>query len=185
MQYQASFSQTKRVRFQAPDSGLYVITAQALCWAQSLLLTTTTAQPLFDRLRIVSVEIYGPMDSSLTPVTVSVEWINPGGPSFGSPSKIYSDTSMGSALCAFVKTHPPKDSHSSMWLNPLTSAGPLMNITIPDNSIIDFTVEYVYNDGETPLAVKTITTNSDPIGTIICVPPISGFISVNLPNGGW
>lgn len=115
------------------------------------------------------IELYGPMGSSLAPVTVALEWVASAS-GFSVPSKKRSDTSMSASCCAFVSHRPDRESLSNEWMNGAT--GNLFNVAGPTAMIMDIVVLFALNDGS-----EIIAANDE--GFIGTVPP-TGFTTV-----GW
>lgn len=148
---------------------------------QSLILTTTSAQPLIDRVRVVSVEMFAPMPATLVPVTVSLEWLSTSGSVFNSSSRIITDTSMTASVCAHVHCVPEPDSIASKWLTVSSSANDVMTLRAPINTIVDFVFEFALNDGGAPPPAATILATAQPIGSIGVVSPDVTMAALGLP----
>lgn len=181
-QFQATVSVLKRFRFKVGATAVVnqFISSNQLAAFQSIVLSTVSAQPLFTKVRLVSVEIFGPMSATLEPVTVSLEFYDPGTGIFSNNSKIHTDTSMSSVHCAHIYARPDDDSIASKWTNPTISNSNLFLINCPANTIIDIIMEGVYNDGETPLAAITIASTVYPNGSIGVVPPLQALTALGL-----
>ncbi len=111
--------------------------------------TTTSAYGVYNSVRLRSVEIWGPMASDLKPVTVSVEFLSL---NLGTPRTLFSDTSMGSSICAHVRAKPPVKGASAMWL--LKGGTSIFNLTLPANSIVEVALDLVLQDGSGAQAVS-------------------------------
>ncbi len=114
----------------------------------------TTSNTLSTAFRLRKVEMWGPMASDLVPVTVSVEFQFTPTSGLGGPSKLQSDTSMGSTVCAHVSAVPPAGSSASFWQADYTTDGMCL-LNGPSNSVVDLTIEYTLNDS---LAAGTAVT---------------------------
>jgi len=91
-------------------------------------------------------------------VTNSVEWTSTYG-----PSTIKSDTSVGTAVPAFVSSAPPVNSLARMWsLTGSNESDVLCLLQCPTNTIVDVTLECTIFDRETP--VNVTSTNSGTTG---------------------
>lgn len=181
-QFAASITQIKRFRFQfvSAPAGQVLLNAASMGCFQSVVLTSTTAQSLFNRVRVVSVELFAPMPDTLAPVTVSLEWISDAS-NFSTSSRIYSDTSMTASMCAHLHCVPEPDSFASKWQYVGSSSANIIGITCPINTIVDIVLEFCLNDGETPFAVQTILTTTQPIGSIGVKSPVASMAALGLP----
>jgi len=83
--------------------------------------------------------------------TVSVCWIGSG--NFSGPKALISDTTLGSALPAYVKTKPPVGSVAASWFADGSSGGAVIQLNYPTNTIIDLDCEYVLRNDEPQIAV--------------------------------
>jgi hypothetical protein len=94
-------------------------------------------------IRIKQIEMWGPQDSTFSPVVLGLIWLS-NGVLFGGPTKIISDTSMGATEVAYVKSSPPKGSLASQWFQDTsTQTTPIMEIGFPANAIVDVLFEGV------------------------------------------
>lgn len=182
-QFIASITLTKRFRFQCSGTTPFEATLNPaeLAGLQSVVLTNTTAQPLIQRLRIRSFELFGPMPASLIPVTVELEYLGASNDIFDSASKIHTDTSMTASCCAHVHRAPDEESVASKWLNPTAPNFDVVRISGPPNMIVDIVLDIVYNDGEAPPSVITIAATTQPIGSVGVVSPDSRMNALGLP----
>lgn len=183
-QFQATISVIKRFRFKtgSPASVTTVTTANLVAF-QSLMLSTNFAQPLFTKTRLISVEVFGPMSSTLEPVTVSVEFNQMSSTvALSSNSKIHTDTSMSSVNCAHVYAKPSKDSTASKWQLPLATGSDLFTVNTPANSIVDIVMEACYNDGEVPPTQVAVPVPVTIAGSIGVFPPTSSWRPLGLPS---
>jgi hypothetical protein len=127
-----------RFRFEA--SSALVSTAvlyEDLAYLIQIAATTTTTYALFETVRIVKIEMWGPPSSSLAPVTVSCEF--EGNSSIDTSRKVFSDTSLGSTEVAHVSARPDTNSTAGMWQSPSGSTAFYLNG--PTNCIVDVTIE--------------------------------------------
>lgn len=143
----------KRIRFQAVAAGTTTITSIDLADLYCVAATAVSAYQLGNNFRLKKIEMWGPMASNLVPVTVSVDWIgNASGAGAAGKSNRVSDTSMGSAEPAHLKTSPPPTSQLSQWQNGLTNFN-LCKLTYPAGTVIDLTYDLVLKDDGTAAAV--------------------------------
>jgi hypothetical protein len=149
--FDATIVVAKRFRFSSPAAQVrqgYVTAdlTQLLGVAQSAIAGIS----ILGGIRILSLEIWGPMASDLKPVTAAIEYVSlPSATAVvGGPSKIHSDTSMGSMACAHIRAAPPGNCLAGLWVSKVNAE--LFLLTCPANSIVDLSVEFVLANG-TPL----------------------------------
>jgi len=108
--------------------------------------SATVGYRTLQAIRMKSIRMWGPMSSTLTPVTVSVEWLSgTSSPLFGGPSKFISDTSIGSTACAHVRSTPPSESLSSKWFQGSSLQSTILcQLNGPTGTIIDIVWEGVF-----------------------------------------
>jgi len=120
----------------------------------------TTNFRLFSAFRLKSVELWATTATLGSPVTSSVEWTSSNGPSI-----IHSDTSIGTAEPAHVKTGVPQQSLASFWsISGTNESEALFILNLANGGIVDITYEAVIQNGETP--VSATTTNAGVAGTV-------------------
>jgi len=144
--FQASVSFFKRFRIQFASAGTTVFTNQDMGRLLSVVLTPTDAIPLVDRFRIQRIEVFGPMSSTLVPVTVKLEYLGSTGSVTGT-TKLYSDTSMSSVAAAYLNVRPDPNSGPGMWNLGGPNTTNMVSITYPAATIIDIVLEVTLNDG--------------------------------------
>lgn len=183
--FQASITFSKKFRFSVPSATTGVtITSQDiamfLCMPGLVLEASTRVYALIDRFKVRMVEVYGPMGASLAPVTVKVEYLTgtPFTSGISSSSKLYSDTSMSSVSAAHLKVAPEIESLASKYTS-IQSAVELVRFQLPANSIVDFTLDVVLNDGGVPYYRDLVTVSET--GRIYTAPP-TGWVSLGLPS---
>jgi hypothetical protein len=125
-------------RFQATNAASETFKAQDLGDLLCVATNTNVAYQLANAVKIRKIEMWGPPASSLTPVTVSLDWTGEEAGSFGNQRKIM-DTSVGATRSAHICVKPPKTSQLSQWQPPTGGASPrvLCDISYPANAIID------------------------------------------------
>ncbi len=105
----------------------------------------TTGYTLFNAVRMRKVELWGPMTSTLIPVTATLDWAGTTTGASGTNLKL-SDTSMGSFASAHISSLAPKTAQASQWQP--SGNGTAFTLSVPSNSIIDVHVSYgVIDDG--------------------------------------
>jgi hypothetical protein len=135
-----------KVRYQANAGSNPVIAVSSLLDSLAVGTTAATLARTLAAIRIKQIEIWGPMDSSLAPAVIVVNWLNTNGGLFGGPDKIISDTSMGSTEVAYIKTSPPRGSLASQWFQDIsTQATSVLQLGFPANAIVDVLFEGVFN----------------------------------------
>ncbi len=153
------------IRFQASSAGPTTLTTETVCNMLVVATSATTAYSLISTFRLHRVEIWGPMASNLSPVTVSVEYSGTGANCVG-PSAIHSDTSMGSNCPAHVNVGPPPLSTAATW-QAYASGGSALNLAtlnFPTGAIVDLDVEFVLRD--TAVASSAITVAAATTGVL-------------------
>jgi len=152
---QSTFVFSKVLRFQSSTSLSNVLITQQdlfdlLCYATS----PTAAYQLVSGIKLLSVEMWGPMSSSLTPVTVSLEYPQFSS-SLGGITKVHSDVSMGSMASAHLRHAPEVGSAQSFWQT-FGSAASEFILNGPSGTIVDVSLSFVVRNGETVQAVGGI-----------------------------
>ncbi len=179
-QIPASFALTKTIRFScasAVNSGV-----QALDFAQMIYMITgtTTANSLLNAIKLNYVEIWSP---ATIPSTISIEFDQNNAGMSGSPSKVYTDTCVSTAIPAHLRVKPPKNSLSGFWIaGPTTSTNNIFTLVAPQNSIVDINVTFTLNDTSASGAARTI--GSGTAGNLGIATLVSGLIPVSFPTYG-
>lgn len=164
--FQAAVVVTKTLRFQS--NAAFNTTFQANNWLDLLCMadTAVTAQRLFSSMKVHSIKMWGPMASTLVPVSVSCEFHTDAIVGVGAPNKITSDTSMGSNSCAYLHCGPPANSLAAMWQSRAANQ-PLVTLTGPVNTVIDVSLSLCLQNGEAALAVANALVGAT-VGTVYC-----------------
>jgi hypothetical protein len=103
--------------------------------------TATSAARIFGGLKVTGIEIWAANSSATASNTIQLEWLTQN-PFFGAPSRIVSDTAIGTSNVAHIKTKPPRNSFAAEWL-PITPepngdpAPSVFSIVCPQGSIVD------------------------------------------------
>jgi hypothetical protein len=146
----------KRLRFQTATTLVNVnVSAVDLFDMVCVATSASAASQLFRSLRIREIEIWGPMPQALTPVTTSIEFYNDSGSNVGAPSKIVSDTSMGSMRAAHCRYRPPARSGPGLWLVP-DSTGAVFTLNGPAGSVVDLSFTGTCQDENAPGTVTAV-----------------------------
>lgn len=163
--FNASAVVRKVFRFQSNAAlAALPITSTNLLDAWCMAVTTTGAYRLASSFRLNNVKLWGPMSSSLVPVTVSLEYAADAASGLSSPNMLRSDTSMSSSYAAHVAFAPPDKSLASNWFG-RAATSPLFTVNGPINTVIDVDVSFVLQNGETP-AVSTAALVAATVGTV-------------------
>lgn len=105
---------------------------------------STTSTYLSSVFRLKRLQIWGPVATAGTPVTVSLR-LAQSNLDFSSPPKTWSDTSVSFDHPAFVDFHPPKGSLIDKWHTSVQGDQAFL-MTFPVGSTIDFHFNFVLND---------------------------------------
>lgn len=142
----------RRLRFKATAaSASDVLTAASFGDLFCTTPTATSGVQLGNFVKVHSIEMWGPMASDLVPVSVSIEWTGAVVGMMGKSVR-HSDTSMGSAEPAHVRSAPPAKSQASMWLSTLNANG-VCTLVYPANTIVDVVYSLVLRDDAVATAV--------------------------------
>lgn len=155
----SSFQMTHTFRFQSVDAGNKAVTLTDVLNLWQVWLTATTSCRLIQSFRILHVEVWGPMTSSLVPVTVAVDWSGVSSGLTGNSLRV-ADTSIGATEVAHVFTRPPRNSTVSTWQS-VNGSGNLFTVTSVTNAIVDFRIQFTLID----LTADVVVNGSVPSGT--------------------
>lgn len=101
--------------------------------------------------RLANIKMWSSTATLGAVTTISVEWTSTYG-----PSTIKSDTSVGTAVPAFVSSAPPPNSLAKVWsLTGSNETDVLCLLQCPTNTIVDVVLECTIFDRETPVNVTT------------------------------
>jgi hypothetical protein len=129
--------------------------------------SSTNGSRVLDSVRLVSIEMWGAMASTLVPVTVEIEYVfggaAAGGAGGGDASR--SSTTIGSDHPAWVKLPPPPYSNAMFWQGSGASNN-LFQLTGPLNCIIDITLEIRFNNTLATSALQNPTLVSATAGAL-------------------
>lgn len=134
---------------------------------------------VFDSVRLKSIELFSPSSTNVLH-TVAVEWLRV--EPYGNRTQTVSDTAVGVTEPAHVRAMPPKDSYASSWLSPSGDSKYLANLTLPFDTVVDITVQYVVNLNSAGVVAQYSGGTSTTAGTLF-VPTIYGVLvpqSVNI-----
>jgi len=151
------FTRTNRYSATAASNGVAIT---AIDLAQSIFVGTsdTTAVSLVGSVEVKKVTIWGPVPAAGSVSTVSAEFTQETTTFIGSPSKIFSDTSLDMTHTPFVVMKPPKNSLTGFWIaGGATSTAAVITLSIPANSIVDLKLAYTLLDqGSAPGQAVTV-----------------------------
>lgn len=151
-QFSPSLIIRKKFRFQAVAAGTTTLTNNCFGDLLCVAATATSAYKLAQFCRVKKIEMWGPMSSSLVPVTVTLDWTgSTSAGSYGKSNKV-SDTSMGSSEPAHLVSRPPPASQIAQWLD-AGSGATFCTISYPLGTVIDLTYELVVRDDGTASSV--------------------------------
>jgi hypothetical protein len=144
----------KKIRYLGA-SGITTVTIKDIdCFTSLLVASSSTAgRSIVSGVRVKSVEVWGPPPvAANSQTTVSVEFPPLSGAGPSGPSKVRSDTVLGSTFNAHVKAIPPKGSYASMWLG--TTGASVMTLVLLEGAIVDVTFTYVLSNGASTYATQ-------------------------------
>jgi hypothetical protein len=137
-------------------------------------------------LKINSIEMWAANSSAIASNTIQVEWYT-NNPAYGTDSKIFTDTAVGTTNVAYVRAKPPRGSFTGSWLPYLATAYAVFDITCPEGTVvdIDFTVSFI--DDESAIAVTAGVVAGGIVGTLYTryldsasVPPLLAPVATNV-----
>lgn len=181
-QFTPTFVLRKKLRFQAVAAATTPITILSLGDLWCVAATAVSAYQLASHIRLKKIEIWGPMSSTLVPVTVTIDWIGSTVGSFGKSNRV-SDTSMGSTEAAHVKSAPPPGSQIAQWCA-AAATNAICNVTYPIGAIIDISYEVVVRDDASVQAVNGAVAGAT-VGANYVRPLDSVTSGTNLPPVGY
>jgi hypothetical protein len=110
---------------------------------------------LAQAVRVHSIEIWGFTTASPNTSTITLIWGTSGTPGSYDPQQLVTDSAVGTAMPAHIKTQPPKGSDQAMWLVP--SGDPFMRLASPAGSIVDVDMTVVLNSNTTNATGYTVS----------------------------
>lgn len=163
--FSSSLITRKTFRYQFTSAGNAVVTngsptSYGPGMALAMAVTTTSLTSLYTAFKIQRIKIWAPPASNLVPVTTTLIWGSANSTAFtsaGSAQKTVSDTSIGSAVGAFISSRPPKNSPAAFWQRPTTANQiPLFELQAPINTIVDIVLS-LQNDMNADATPTTVT----------------------------
>lgn len=156
-------------RFKQVLSGSETIDLYAddLAFLMSVGYASNVLKTLWESLIIRKISIWTPVrqisGTLQDPRATSITWLG----EYAPRSEIFSTTSQQSGV-SYIHSAPPKNSGSGKWqrIGQGSSGGALCRIVVPDQSVVDITVSYVFDD--------------DPSVNSISLPGFSGLVVGNL-----
>lgn len=115
--------------------------------------SATSATRIIGAVKLNSIKAWCANSSATASNTIEVQYFTDN-PYFGSSSKIYSDTAVGTTNVAYVHSKPLKGSYSGSWLpNIVGTQYTVATITCPTGTIVDVNVIAELIDEELALSV--------------------------------
>lgn len=155
---------THRFRYNASAALTNVaITYTDLVYSIQVAATTTTTYAIFETVRVVKVEIWGPPAQDLVPVTVSCEY--EGNTTIESLREVYTDTSIGSTDVAHVKCRPSFNTRAATWQG--LGGTTAFYLNGPTHSIVDVTLETtIINNSSGDTVPQALTVVGATVGSV-------------------
>eukprot|EP00920_Eleutheroschizon_duboscqi_P008434 GHVT01019480.1.p1 GENE.GHVT01019480.1~~GHVT01019480.1.p1 ORF type:complete len:211 (+),score=3.34 GHVT01019480.1:217-849(+) len=124
-------------------------------------------QTLWESVLIRSISIWTPVrqisGTLQDPRATSITWLG----EYTPRSEVFATTSQQSGV-AYIHMRPPKNSGSGKWqkIGQGTLGEPLVQLVVPDQSIVDITVSYVFDDDQTVSPISLPGFSGLAIGTL-------------------
>jgi hypothetical protein len=149
--FNATVSVTRR-KWRFTTTGNVSVTDTQLLDMFCVATSSTAAYRLLAALRLRRLQVWA--QPLATGATVEVEYPSTGQVLSG-PSKLFSDTSLGTTMGAFVSATPPSDSLQSKWITTGTGSSwfTIANVNMA-TLYIDVEIDMVFQDNQTPVAVS-------------------------------
>lgn len=146
-------------RFTSTNAAATAITSKGLLFAAGAVGTVlnTTVSSFHSSVKLHNIKVWTPPPSQGATATCSVEFYMGGSSSF-SNTREYSDTSVSTAVPAFLNCSPPRDSLASFWNLPAAADSQLFILTAPVGSVIDVSLSMVINDDEGTTQTRAVST---------------------------
>jgi len=122
---------------------------------------------LWESVLIRSISIWTPVrqisGTLQDPRATSITWLG----EYTPRSEVFATTSQQSGV-AYIHMRPPKNSGSGKWqkIGQGVSAEPLVQLVVPDQSIVDITLSYVFDDDSTVAGISLPGFSGLSIGTL-------------------
>jgi len=122
---------------------------------------------LWESVLIRSISIWTPVrqisGTLQDPRATSITWLG----EYTPRSEVFATTSQQSGV-AYIHMRPPKNSGSGKWqkIGQGASAEPLVQLVVPDQSIVDITLSYVFDDDSTVAGISLPGFSGLSIGTL-------------------
>ncbi len=135
--YESSTVVNRVFRFKAAAAAANTVTVTNILDLLEVATSTTVAYRLIDAFRIKKIRIWAPPDpTTAVPTTCSIKWYTTSGSYVQT-----SDTSMGTAKCAYVESKPPIGD-AAFWIGSGSSLGTLLSLQTPVGAIVDLHIVY-------------------------------------------
>jgi hypothetical protein len=187
--YIANRTQRQVFRFRSTEAlGNVVIGSVNLLNLLKVATTASTAEPIFNGIKLHRISIWGTIASDLVPVSVSVEFSVGSGTSanIGNNPQVVADTSMCATQAAYVTVKPPKASAAGSWQTrgntTAITNGTVFYLNGPVNSIIDIDLSYTLQNREVPPSALVVTGAT--VGQVLCGALDNGQF-IQPEDNGW
>ncbi len=128
--------------------------------------SAVAAYPIYATFRLLSVEVWAPPDPASGTSNAVLEFREVAGAEIATASQRWTDTAVGMSVPAHIKAVPSPQSSASLWTS-LSSSAWSVFLSIPDNSIVDFTLELSLQDSGTAPNILVISSGvAGVLGTI-------------------
>jgi len=171
-----------RLRYNVNNAGGIIAKITNTALLDSLCVATSgiAASRLCDGYRIRNIEIWSANLQGNLSNTISLEWVD--SPTVGGPGYVVTDTVLGLADIAHVCSSPPSQSLASMWLPFGGAEVTLVNLQLPQGSVVDISMDLVLADTDAPVFVTGAVVGAT-VGKLYCRSLDSTSTNVILPVG--
>lgn len=165
-------------RFKQVFSGSETVTLYAddLAFLMSVGTAINVVKTLWESVIIRKISIWTParqISGTLQdPRDTSITWLG----EYAPRSEIFCTTSQQSGV-SYIHSNPPKNSGSGKWqrIGQGTQGEPLVKLVVPDQSIVDITVSYVFDDDSTVAPISLPGFSGVAVGTLYYAPADSYY----------
>lgn len=144
-------------RFKQVESGSETIKLYAddLAFLMCVGTAANVVKTIWESVLIRNISIWTPVrqigGTLQDPRATSITWLG----EYAPRSEIFATTSQQSSV-AYIHSRPPKNSGSGKWqrIGQGSTAEPLVQLVVPDQSVVDITVSFVFDDDTTIAAIS-------------------------------
>ncbi len=144
-------------RFKQVESGSETIKLYAddLAFLMCVGTASNVVKTIWESVLIRNISIWTPVrqigGTLQDPRATSITWLG----EYAPRSEIFATTSQQSSV-AYIHSKPPKNSGSGKWqrIGQGSTAEPLVQLVVPDQSVVDITVSFVFDDDTTIAAIS-------------------------------